>query len=152
MSARRAESTFEIDAVSPRPRRLRRIVAGAMLFSVLILGGAGVRAGLSASPSSDAPRAATVFVSVPEITKNATPRVASVIPQPAIPSAPLAGTITLGPRARPITIDGNRLTPATSVIVPCGEHLVRVGKDKAQTVDVPCGGTIVLKRSSKAAR
>ena len=152
MSARRAESTFELDAVPPPPRRLRMIVAGAMLVSVVILGGAGIRAALNASPSSDAPRAATVFVRATEMPKSAAPRVASVIPQPAIASAPLAGTITLGPRARPITIDGTRLTPTTSVIVPCGEHVVRVGKDKAQTVDVPCGGTIVLKRSSRAAR
>ena len=150
--ARRAESTFEIDAVQPRPRGLRMIVAGAMLFSILILGGAGIRAALRSSPSSDASRAETVYVRATEMKKSAAPREAAAVPPPAVTSAPLAGTITLGSRARAITIDGTRLTPTTSIIVPCGEHVVRVGKDKAQTVDVPCGGTIVVKRSSKAAR
>ena len=152
IKARRAESTFEIDTRPPPARRLRMIVGGAMLLSVLILGGAGMQAALTSSPSSDVPRATTVLIRASEMTKSAPPRAASALVQAAIPSAPLAGTITLGPRARTITVDGNRLTPTTSLIVPCGEHVVRVGKDKAQTVDVPCGGIILLRRSSKAGR
>ncbi len=150
MDARRAESTFDIEAPPPPPRRLRMIVAGAMVFSGLILGGAALRTVITAGESSDAPRTAATQVFVRMTPATVTHAAAPSIVQPAIPSAPLAGTIDVGSHPRAITVDGKHLTPTTSVIVPCGEHVVRIGKDKAQTIDVPCGGTYVVKRAGKS--
>jgi hypothetical protein len=119
-------------------RRLRAIVEITMAASLLIIAAGAVRAHLS--PTSDEP---------PTIVLPAA-AAAPLRPAPdAKPAEPLAttGTLTRATRAK-LTVDGVPIT-APSALVPCGPHLVKVGAEKAHTVDVPCGGSVTIDQARK---
>ena len=60
-----------------------------------------------------------------------------------LPTATL-GTI-VGPARRAISVDGARES-GTTALVACGKHVVHVGRSsRPRTVDVPCGGQVVVR-------
>jgi hypothetical protein len=62
-------------------------------------------------------------------------------------SAKTGEIVPEGPSGRRVFVDGRAIgeTPAT-VTAPCGTHEVRVGsKGTPQTVDIPCGGRVVVR-------
>jgi hypothetical protein len=62
-----------------------------------------------------------------------------------------SGTIVSPGSAWPLVVDGKRIT-ATSAIVACGKHTVRVGRSKLREVVVPCGATVTLDAYGSVAR
>jgi hypothetical protein len=63
---------------------------------------------------------------------------------PAVGDTPATGSVRIAPPAAPghVWLDGKRLT-ATSSLVSCGKHQLRLGaRDRGRTVDVPCGGEV----------
>jgi hypothetical protein len=142
VDGRLGESTFRIWR-QPR-RRLGGIVLGAMGLSLAILAAAMTR------PHGDDGQAASVV------------RVVAAAPSPgfvaatstAMESAPpmaSSGTIVSPGSAWPLFVDGKRIT-ATSAIVACGKHTVRVGRSKLREVVVPCGATVTLDAYGSVAR
>ena len=82
--------------------------------------------GTAASPSTTSPSTATLA--------------AATAPDPGS-----AGTVRL---AKPslaghVWLDGKKLS-ATSVLVSCGTHQVKVGHGRKHSIDVPCGGEIAV--------
>jgi hypothetical protein len=81
----------------------------------------------------------------------ATPPPAAQAQDPARAGAPLdpssSGTVRLGHPATPghVWVDGKKVS-ASSVLVSCGTHQVKVGHARKHSVDVPCGGEIVVTR------
>jgi hypothetical protein len=72
---------------------------------------------------------------------------APVEPAPTPELAPTTGTLRLHKPASPgrVWVDGKKLT-ADSAILGCGAHLIRVGRGRARSVQVPCGGELVVSR------
>lgn len=126
-------------ALGPRHRRHRSItlVAALAVVPLGILSAAGAMSIASRPPAS--------VVSLPP-TATATPAraptPARTAPAPA-EAKPTAGTIVAPPKKK-LILDGKRID-ATSAIVTCGMHVVKLGSGKAHEVDVPCGGEIALK-------
>jgi hypothetical protein len=58
-----------------------------------------------------------------------------------------SGTVKLGHPASPghVWLDGKKVS-ATSVLVSCGTHQIKVGRSRKHSVDVPCGGEVVVTR------
>jgi hypothetical protein len=150
------ESTFKI-TVSPK-RRLRAVVLWAMCLSLTILAVAALSQTRS-SPSSEpsmAAAAAAAAAATPSPGENPpTPSESPVAPSSGSsaawvttsqPVASRSGTITLTGAGLPLFIDGKRMT-ATSAIVSCGPHGIRVGRNKLRQVVVPCGATVLLDRA-----
>jgi hypothetical protein len=159
-----AEPTI-IGRLRERRKRFSFIVAGVLVIPLGILAGAAIVS--IASPKGTAPtgaageplRAAPPFVA-PTRSPPAASKTVLTPPQPstsmpeldpsALPSAPefvdakpTSGTV-VGPARRKLYVDGKPID-ANSAIVNCGKHSVRVGRARAKTVDVPCGGTLTVK-------
>ena len=120
-------------------RRLRAVVEITMAASLLIIAAGAVRAHLS--PTNDEP---------PTIVLPAAAAAAPLAPaQETKPAEPLptTGTLTRVTRAK-LTVDGVPIT-APSALVPCGSHVVKVGAEKARTVDVPCGGSLAIDQAHR---
>jgi hypothetical protein len=151
-------STFKI-TVSPK-RRLRGVVLGAMCISLSILAVAALSQ-VPTSPSSAPATPPALATPSPDRPADNPPTV-SPTPAESTPSSggsaawvtasqPVAsrsGTITLTETASRLFIDGKRIT-ATSAIVSCGPHTVRVGWSKPRQVVVPCGATVLVDRGGR---
>jgi hypothetical protein len=143
-----------------RRRRLGVIVVGAVTTCALILVAAGIaRVGHASDQTSALPqpqKPATAAVAAAVATSTATPTGLAVTPPPA--QAPVSvgarpadssstGTVRLD---RPATtarvwLDGKRLS-SSSLLVSCGTHQIKVGRSRKHSIDVPCGGEIVVSR------
>jgi hypothetical protein len=140
-----------------RRRRLGKIVVGAVGACAVILIAAGVaRIGHASSESSAS--AATTDVPAANGAAGAsttTPGTAAAPAQAlatnpaavgaAAPDPASAGTVRL---SRPtlaghVWLDGKKIS-ATSVIVSCGTHQLKVGHGRKHSIDVPCGGEIAV--------
>lgn len=138
----------------PRPRRnLGGIVVAAVSACTLLLVAAGLarvgHASDEASPSSAASRApfvnAAVTTASPEPTVSPTVPAAQAITNQA-PDLPSTGTVLIGrSSAGHVQLDGRNLA-ASSAIVSCGTHQIRIGHGKPHSIDVPCGGEITVTR------
>jgi hypothetical protein len=134
-----------------RRRKLTRIVIGAVAACALILVAAGVAHMLR--PSQDAAAfAATGAASatLPPALTTASPPAATTAPPPpvpAVPDAPQTGTLHLlhPAAAGKVWLDGQKITVA-SATVSCGDHQLKVGRAKAHTITIPCGGDLKVSR------
>jgi hypothetical protein len=142
-----------------RRRNLSKIVFGTLGACAIILLAAGIArighamsepaaasSGTVASlPGANAPStAAATTPSTPALPgKAATP--ASIGATASDPAS--AGTVRLGKPtlAGHVWLDGKKLS-ATSVLVSCGTHQVKVGHGRKHSIDVPCGGEISVSR------
>ena len=134
-----ADSSIAPLRVGP-PRRLRAIVEVAMATSLLILAAGAVRAHMSSEPEGP-----PIILTQPN-TSSATAPPATVDVQN-LPAMPTTGTIARADAAR-VVIDGTKLS-ASSAVVPCGSHVLRIGNAKPRSVDVPCGGTLSIDAAGK---
>jgi hypothetical protein len=75
------------------------------------------------------------------------PPAATTAPSPPVSDAPQTGTLHLLHPAAPgkVWLDGQKITVA-SATVSCGDHQLKVGRAKAHTVTVPCGGDLKVSR------
>jgi hypothetical protein len=161
LDAGRYDQTQQI-RLAARRRQLSRYVIGAVAGSCLILVASLVK---RESAASNAPP--HVAASPPAATTARAPRpllaTANIPPPPPAPisslppadrvaeesatTASVSGSIRFAAPAKPgwIWLDDKRLT-ATSAIVSCGTHQVKVGYRAKHAVEVPCGGEVVLSR------
>ncbi len=145
-----------------RRRNLSKIVFGTLGVCAVILLAAGI-ARIGHAMSEPAAASSGTAASLPGTntpsTAAATPGAAPSTPaSPAKAAAPAAigaaasdpasaGTVRLG---RPtlsghVWLDGKKLK-ATSVLVSCGTHQIKVGRGRKHSIDVPCGGEISVSR------
>jgi hypothetical protein len=141
-----------------RPRRnLGKVVIGAVAACALILVAAGVtRVSQASSEPSSPAKAGTPTTEQPTAT-TATPApqtpphaVTSPSPSPGTvgvraPDSSSTGTVRLDRPAAPgkVWIDGKKIS-ATSVLLTCGTHQIKVGHGRKHSIDVPCGGEIAI--------
>ena len=158
--------TIELQGAPPVDRRQRLVwIVGTVLACAVVMTAAAAITEQTQTPSgsteptttSAAAKAPTPAATTPSTTAlGPTVALTPIAPAtttayPAIPEmdvrslpAALAGTI-VGVAKRPLFVDGKRLQSSTA-IVACGKHMVRSGTFRAaRLVDVPCGGSIVLK-------
>jgi hypothetical protein len=143
--------------LAARRRTLTRYVVGAVSVSCAILFLSVLKHASASGASGDAPKTAAVAprspLSVPAV---AAPAVA--IPAPIAAAAPVSaapvstpdpastvGTVRFTARPGWSVLDGKRLN-ATSAIVPCGLHQVKVGMGPRHDIVVPCGGEVSISR------
>jgi hypothetical protein len=146
------ESALTVEIAQDRvgPRRFQRLVAMVMGGCLsLIVAAAIVHA--SAEPGGVPDSAATTPVAVPQAPASASASASAKPPMPHVEVQVSGSGTILAPAARSIAIDGKRLH-ATSAIVPCGSHSVRVNGRPARMIFVPCGRTVMLDGSGSAAR
>jgi hypothetical protein len=149
---RRAEPTYRIWRRGPR-RKARMFVEAAMAASLLVLAATGVRArfaggdgdGASIAPPSPEPPVSSPLADEPAT--GAAPAVTAASEDRRTATSTV-GTLSLGPGASALVVDNAKIS-ASSAIVPCGGHIVRVGHSKARWIDVPCGGTVILEPGGK---
>jgi len=142
-----ANPTMEIRLPAPRRRRLGGIVIGAIAGCALILVAAGIaRVGHASSSPSTAP-ATTAATTAPSSPATATPPAATApaatSPAPTSLDVSSTGTVRLDRPALAghVWLDGKKLS-ATSALVSCGTHQIKVGRGRTHSVDVPCGSEI----------
>jgi hypothetical protein len=140
-----------------RRRNLSKIVFGTLGACAIILLAAGVArighamnepAAASGGTSSSIPTAnpasttATTTAAAPASPPKATGPASVGATDPAS-----AGTVRLGrpTLAGHVWLDGKKLS-ATSVLVSCGTHQVKVGHGRKHSIDVPCGGEVSVSR------
>lgn len=147
--------------LAARRRELSRYVIGAVAVSCAILVASVVKREVVRATDAGSVVAAHTAVSAPSTSPTppvpvralapphpiaASASVAAVAP---VPDAPTTGSggIRFAPPAKAgwVWLDGKRLT-ATSAIVTCGTHQVKVGYAPRHAVAVPCGGEVVLSR------
>jgi hypothetical protein len=133
-----------------RRERLRKIVLGTLAGCGLILIAAAGAEVARASASTGSSQPVAVLARAPEpASVGPTPATAVATPEPpAAPEAPSIGTLRLHAPAVPghVWLDGEKVT-ASSTVVACGKHELRVGaKGHPHTVDVPCGGEFRVSR------
>jgi hypothetical protein len=142
-----------------RRRRLGGIVIGAIAGCALILVAAGIaRVGhassapdTASSPATSTTAAAATTAAAtatpPDTTPAATSTATSAAPATtaALPADPSSstGTVRLDRPALPghVWLDGKKLQ-AKSALVSCGTHLIKVGRGRSHSIDVPCGSEI----------
>jgi hypothetical protein len=142
--------------IVPRRRRnLSKVVFAAIAACGVIIVAAGVAriAHANGESSSDAPSAAAGGGATP-----GPAAAAAVVPAAAATPAPAAvgatasatdpasaGTVRLSKPslAGHVWLDGKKIS-ATSVVVSCGTHQVKVGHGRKHSIDVPCGGEIAV--------
>jgi hypothetical protein len=144
--------------LAARRRELSRYVIGAVAVSCAILVASVVKR--EVVPKAEAVSVATPHAAVVAPSALPTPRAPAPQPPPVnasgpvaaavpVPDAPTTGSggIRFAPPAKAgwVWLDGKRLT-ATSAIVTCGTHQVKVGYSPRHAVVVPCGGEVVLSR------
>ncbi len=127
-----------------RRQKLSRIVFAALGACGLILVAAVVIHLLR--PKEDATLAAPPAAITPAVPAPATasPPAAAAAAAP-VPDAPQTGTLHLQRPAAPgkVWLDGQKLTTASST-VRCGDHQLKVGRGKAHSVTIPCGGDLKI--------
>ena len=141
--------------VPPRRRNLGKVVIGAVAACALILVAAGVtRVSQASSEPSSPAKAGTPTTEQPTAT-TATPTTqppprAVTSPSPGTvgvraPDSSSTGTVRLDRPAAPgkVWIDGKKIS-ATSVLLTCGTHQIKVGHGRKHSIDVPCGGEIAI--------
>ena len=127
-----------------RRQKLSRIVFAALAACGLILVAAVVLHLLR--PKEDAAVAAVpaaTAVPVPALPAPATANPpAAAAP---VPDAPQTGTLHLQRPAAPgkVWLDGQKIS-AASITVACGDHQLKIGRAKAHTVTIPCGGDLKI--------
>jgi hypothetical protein len=128
-----------------RRRKLTRIVIGAVGACGLILIAAGVAHVLR--PSQDAAAFAATAAAPPPAPIPASPPAATVAPSPPVADLPQTGTLHLLRPAAPgkVWLDGQKITVA-SATVACGDHQLKIGRAKAHSVTIPCGGDLKVSR------
>jgi hypothetical protein len=140
-------------ALPARRRRLGKIVFVAVAACAAILIAAGIARIGHASSEPSASAATTVAANGASGGSTATPATAAT-PAPAsapaaiggaAPDPASAGTVRL---SRPtlaghVWLDGKKVS-ATSVVVSCGTHQLKVGHGRKHSIDVPCGGEIAV--------
>jgi len=128
-----------------RRRRLIRVVAATVGGCTLILIAAGV-ARLLHPPPSQAPAPITIAETPPPSTA-ASARTPVADPAPTPPPAPTTGIVHLQKPAVPghVWIDGKKAGQA-ELTIACGKHQIKVGRGRAHTVDLPCGGELNLSK------
>jgi hypothetical protein len=141
-----------------RRRRLGGIVIGAIAGCALILVAAGIaRVGhassapdTASSPATTTAAAATTTAAAtaPSDTAPSTTSTSTITPPAATGAAPgdpssSTGTVRLDRPALPghVWLDGKKLQ-AKSALVSCGTHLIKVGRGRSHSIDVPCGSEI----------
>jgi hypothetical protein len=139
------------EAPPPARRRHTGLVIGLVAGCALILVAAGIaRVGhASSAPSPAAATATDVTAPASEpLPANATPSPAAAtpnaVPAPAVPDASSStGTVRLAHGVSPnrVLFDGKKLS-SSSAVVSCGTHQIKVGRGRAHSLDVPCGGAI----------
>jgi hypothetical protein len=135
-----------------RRRRFDGVVIATVAGCALILVAAAISRVSHASSAGEGPapvRAPAAPVTTDEPNASAPgaalPAVAAA-PEPV--ERPTKGTVRLdrASLAGRVWIDGKRLT-ATTVAVTCGPHQIKVGASaRARSLDVPCGGELVVAR------
>jgi hypothetical protein len=140
-------------AHTDRRERLQRIVVGTLGGCGLILiAAAGAQvARASASTGSSQPVAVLTRAADPTAAVQPVPPAAPAAapPEPApVVDAPSIGTLRLHAPALPghVWLDGAKIA-ASSAVVACGKHELRVGaKGRPHDIDVPCGGEFRVTR------
>jgi len=141
-------------ALPARRRRLGKIVFGAVAACAAILIAAGIARIGHASSEPSASAATTVAAAngasggstaTPATPANPAPAAAPAAIGGAAPDPASAGTVRL---SRPtlaghVWLDGKKVS-ATSVVVSCGTHQLKVGHGRKHSIDVPCGGEIAV--------
>ena len=71
-------------------------------------------------------------------------KAAPVVAAPAVQAT--TGNVSVDPKLRAIVVDGNyrHVSDNGTVTLSCGPHRIKVGMNDAQSVNVPCGGSISL--------
>jgi len=145
-----------------RRRNLSKIVFGTLGACTIILVAAGIaRIGHAMNEPAAAPGTTPTSMSgasTPSTAAATTPGTPSTPASPANAIATAAvgatatdpassGTVRLGrpTLAGHVWLDGKKLK-ATSVLVSCGTHQIRVGHGRKHSIDVPCGGEISVSR------
>ena len=140
-----------------RRRRLGGIVAAAVGACAVILIAAALmqheRAEALAATTPPAPSIASSATSpTPSVSaaqSPSTPATAPVAASPAAPDPSSVGTLRLQGRAAMSRtwLDGKKLTSGTtSVALSCGTHKIKIGTNRAHSIDVPCAGEVVITR------
>jgi len=133
-----------------RREKLTRIVFAAVGTCGLILVAAGIAHVVR--PSQDTPAlAATAAAATPAPV--VAPAIPTANPSPAaqaaapVPDVPQTGTLHLQRPAAPgkVWLDGQKIT-ALSATVNCGDHQLKVGRGKAHSINIPCGGDLKVSR------
>jgi hypothetical protein len=130
-----------------RRQALTRIVFAALGACGLILVAAGISHVLRPSNDTAALAAtATAAVAPPPAAAPVTPPAATAA-APAVPDAPQTGTLHLQRPAAPgkVWLDGQKITAATATVA-CGDHQLKVGRGKAHSINIPCGGDLKVSR------
>jgi len=140
---RRYPTVTIVDQQLRHRRALRAVVGSVMGVSLTVLLLAAIRHG-SGEASAHASRSTSAVTSwsAPTPTRNTAPWSSVDTESSTSPS----GTITALPGAGPLIIDGRRATAAT-VVVPCGQHVLRAGRGAPRSVVVPCGGSLNVERN-----
>jgi hypothetical protein len=139
------------EAPPPARRRHAGLVIGVGAGCALILVAAGIaRVGHASSTPSPAVATATdgTAPASEPLPADTAPSPATATPNgapaPALPDASSStGTVRLARGVSPnrVLFDGKKLS-SSSAVVSCGTHQVKVGRGRAHSVDVPCGGAI----------
>jgi hypothetical protein len=143
----RAQQTGSI-RIPLRRRRLGGIVIGTLAGCALILV-AAVIARVSHASSEPAATAAPPNDLATATTARPSPPPAVALggaPPVPLPVAPASGTLRLERPAVPgrVWVDGKKQM-SLSAVVACGTHQVKIGaRGHAHSVDVPCGGELVV--------
>ncbi len=136
--------SLRIRLAPARRRKLTRIVFVALGACGVILVAAAVAHVVR--PSGDAAAFAatdtTAAIVVPAPPATPAPPPAVTAPPP-VPDVPQTGTLRLQHPAAPgkVWLDGQKITVA-SATVACGDHQLKVGRAKAHSINVPCGGDV----------
>jgi hypothetical protein len=128
-----------------RRKNLTRIVIGALGTCGVILIAAGI-AHLLRRDDVDTPASAATSAAAMPPAPAAAPASPPSMPLPAATpttDAPQTGTLRLLHPAVPgkVWLDGQKIT-AASATVACGDHQIKIGRAKAHTVNIPCGGDV----------
>jgi hypothetical protein len=142
--------SLRIRLAPARRRKLTRIVFVALGACGVILVAAAiahlVRPSGDAAAFAATDTAASVAIPAPPVTPAPPPAVTA--PQPAaVPDVPQTGTLHLQRPASPgkVWLDGQKITVA-SATVACGDHQLKVGRAKAHSINIPCGGDVKVSK------
>jgi hypothetical protein len=133
-----------------RRRRLGGVVIGAVAGCALILLAAGIaRVGhassppptVQATPTTPAPATTSLDSTTATTPDPATPPVTAGTTSTTTTSS--TGTVRLDRPAVAgrVWLDGKKLS-ASSALVSCGTHQIKVGRGRTHSIDVPCGGEL----------
>jgi hypothetical protein len=150
-----------LDVVAPaaalpaRRRRLGKIVGGALGACAVILVAAVVARFGQTTAETSASASTAGLPNANEAAATAAEGVGGAPASPATTPGNLAAAAAPGPGsagtvrlAKPtlaghVWLDGKKLS-ATSVLVSCGTHQIKVGYGRKHSIDVPCGGEIAV--------